>query len=594
MHAKRYRLRWPAGFWNVAGPIFIVLAMTHQGALPPPSYIGSDNERAGFGVTTQISNFDVSLLNGGWFVRWDVQPAPAEPAGYIYMPMLRVTGSTFIPSGVELAAGVANNLGRTWIIGNEADNIWQDNVLPQDYAVAYHDAYFFIKQRDPTAQIAINGVTQGTPLRLQWLDLVWNSYRARYGSDMPVDVWNMHTFVLREQINSWGASIPPGVNATQGMLWEIDDHDRVDLVQEQVIRFRRWMKDHGQQNKPLINTEYGILMPINFGFDYARVTRFLNGTFDLFNSLRDPTLGMPEDDYRLLQRWCWFSLDSEQFEGQYVRSLFNHSTRQLTPIGQAFAAWGHNHRTWYSDLQISAGPTYSATWAVFAEQPSRFTLNAAVSNTGNLATGPFAVRFGLGSPDQVAPPIGEAALSAGLPARHSPPGNVQVAWEQVVSQTLTVFAQADSYDMVREFHENDNTKTMTVTPPVVLDLKLSDLHTTPRSWPLVPPTVTVTVPLSVDISNIGGRGVSGDLEVQFWQGRPDIGAHLGSVILNAQNAASLPVIANFAWPNVAPGVYRIYAYIPPAPDDADVDNNQIFIQVSVPVARTFLPAIRRR
>ena len=106
--------------------------------------------------------------------------------------------------------------------------------------------------------------------------------------------------------------------------------------------------------------------------------------------------------------------------------------------------------------------------------------------------------------------------------------------------------------------------------------------------------VTVTVPLSVDISNIGGRGVSGDLEVQFWQGRPDIGTHLGSVILNAQNAASLPVVANFAWPNVAPGVYRIYAYIPPAPDDADVDNNQIFIQVSVPVARTFLPAIRRR
>ncbi len=175
MRAKQRRLRWPAGFWNIAGPVFIVLAMTHQGSLPPPSYIGSDNERAGFGVTTQISDFDVSLLNGGWFVRWDVQPAPAEPAGYIYMPMLRVTGSTFIPSGVELAAGVANNLGRTWIIGNEADNIWQDNVLPQDYAVAYHDAYFFIKQRDPTAQIAINGVTQGTPLRLQWLDLVWNS-----------------------------------------------------------------------------------------------------------------------------------------------------------------------------------------------------------------------------------------------------------------------------------------------------------------------------------------------------------------------------------------------------------------------------------
>ena len=65
MRAKQRRLRWPAGFWNVAGPIFIVLAMTHQGSLPPPSYIGSDNERTGFGVTTQISDFDVSLTRKG-------------------------------------------------------------------------------------------------------------------------------------------------------------------------------------------------------------------------------------------------------------------------------------------------------------------------------------------------------------------------------------------------------------------------------------------------------------------------------------------------------------------------------------------------
>lgn len=165
MRAILQRLRWPSGFWTVAGPIFIVLAMTHQSASPPARYIGSDNERAGFGVVWNISDFDVSRLNGGWYVRWDAQFAPAEPAGYIYMPMLRVTGASFRPNGDSLASIISHNLGRTWIVGNEADNIWQDNVLPQDYAVAYHDAYTFIKEHDPSAKIAINGVTQGTPDR---------------------------------------------------------------------------------------------------------------------------------------------------------------------------------------------------------------------------------------------------------------------------------------------------------------------------------------------------------------------------------------------------------------------------------------------
>ena len=66
MMASLRRPRWPAGFWNVAGPVFIVLAMFHQSAQPPPSYIGSDNERAGFGVASTINGYNIGLLHGGW------------------------------------------------------------------------------------------------------------------------------------------------------------------------------------------------------------------------------------------------------------------------------------------------------------------------------------------------------------------------------------------------------------------------------------------------------------------------------------------------------------------------------------------------
>ena len=38
-----------------------------------------------------------------------------------------------------------------------------------------------------------------------------------------MDVWNVHNFMLREEKGSWGADIPPGIPATQGILYEVDD-----------------------------------------------------------------------------------------------------------------------------------------------------------------------------------------------------------------------------------------------------------------------------------------------------------------------------------------------------------------------------------
>ena len=107
-------------------------------------------------------------------------------------------------------------------------------------------------------------------------------------------------------------------------------------------------------------------------------------------------------------------------------------------------------------------------------------------------------------------------------------------------------------------------------------------------------TGTITVPLSVDISNLGGVGVVGDLEVQFWRGQPNAGAYLGSVTLNVQNSPHLPVSAAFEWLDVTPGFYNVSAYISPAPNDANPNNNLVVVQVHVPATRTYLPAIRRR
>ena len=149
---------------------------------------------------------------------------------------------------------------------------------------------------------------------------------------MPVDVWNMHAFVLREERDSWGVNIPPGFTLEQsGRLWEVEDHDDLALVEEEVRLMRGWMAEHGQQDKPLWITEYGILMPREYGFDDERVIRFMLGSFDLFLNLRDEATGYPADDGRLVQRWNWYPTRDSRYS---AGNLFDDYGR-VTPVGQA-------------------------------------------------------------------------------------------------------------------------------------------------------------------------------------------------------------------------------------------------------------------
>ena len=106
---------------------------------------------------------------------------------------------------------VRANPGSTWLIGNEADVLWQNNATPEAYARNFHDAYTTITAVDPTAKFGSNGVGQVSRLRLAWLDRVMASYRSQYGTELPVDVWNIHTYVANEMHRQWGSEIPPGI-----------------------------------------------------------------------------------------------------------------------------------------------------------------------------------------------------------------------------------------------------------------------------------------------------------------------------------------------------------------------------------------------
>ncbi|MDW8068357.1 MAG: glycosyl hydrolase [Anaerolineae bacterium] len=283
-----------------------------------------------------ISGYNTIPLRLGWYLDWQAHAHPYRPGGIEYVQMVRLKGGALRPDVETLAVIAQTNPGSLWLIGNEPDVKWQDNTDPSTYARLYHEAYTAIKLADPTARVAIGGGSQPTPLRLRYLDAVLAAYREQFGTEMPIDVWNVHNFILREERASWGVDIPPSLPDDRGMLYEIEDSGNLEAFQRQIWDFRRWMVERGYGGWPLIVSEYGIPMPEDYGFPPERVVAFLRGTFEFFLTAADPALGDPLDGYRLVQRWCWYSLDDVTYP---TGRLFDPQIGALTAVGEGWVEY---------------------------------------------------------------------------------------------------------------------------------------------------------------------------------------------------------------------------------------------------------------
>ncbi len=287
-----------------------------------------------------------------------------------YLPGYR----TAVPLDADFAAYIRANTGDLWLIGNEVDRgpnpdkNWsgQGDMYPHVYAQAFHEVRTFIKQHDPTARIAISALVQVTPGRLQYLDKVWQAYQQRYGAPMPVDVWNMHVYVLPEVepdgITPNGiASVAVGTDPTLGKrssggspqactdpdVYCYAEHDSIEIFNEQVLAMRRWMKAHGQQQKPLILSEFSLLFPnIEEGetcflqdeygncFTPNRVTSYMTKAFNYLNTLKNEDLGYALDGNRLVQQWAWFSVFTDTVGT--VSNILESDQQTLSQVGKAY------------------------------------------------------------------------------------------------------------------------------------------------------------------------------------------------------------------------------------------------------------------
>jgi hypothetical protein len=425
-----------------------------------------------------VDDFGVERLNAGWYVDWRAHLNPPHPAGLDHMQIVWTYRDAYSPDAKTLADIAANNPGAVWIVGNEPDCKRQGNSTPDQYARIYHEVYTTLKASDPSCRVTIGGLVQATPLRLQWLDAVRDTYWARYGQPFPADLWNIHAHIMREELGSWGCEIPPGIDATAGMLWEVEDHDSPELFAGQIELFRQWMADHGERDKELIVSEYGVLMPERLGFDADRVRAYMLSTFDYLMTATDPELGHPADGNRLVQRWAWYSLNvrhSTDFAWSY---LFDPRTGQVTHLGLAFEDYVVPLHAPYVDLlpaalhfsptlplasapmsmdvegdaSLASGPTPVGGPMPMGGQAVTITLTALIRNGGNRDVEDVTAWFWA---DTVA--IGGVQVIPVLGARSI--STISVEWQNVTVGPHTVGVTVDAKSAIAEANEDNNVLT---------------------------------------------------------------------------------------------------------------------------------------
>ena len=450
----------------------IALAQQSQSNLDSRQVTAIENApplcRFGVNVNGNVTNYDTAALRMGWYVDYGAATNPALPHGAEYAPIIRLhqvreNGErtdeyTYKPSGQKLMDAIAANPGADWIIGNEPDRpdfalAGQDDMEPHVYASAYHELYHLIKTADPTAQIFAGAIVQPTPVRLLYLDMVLDGYQQQFGASLPADGWATHNFILNEEKNGWGADIPPGIDWQAGEVLGIEDNDSMELFVERLERFRQWLADRGYRGLPVYLSEYGILMPPDFGdppFEPPRVNAYMNDTFDYVLSATDPALGDPNDGYRLVQRLSWYSTYDTQYNGDLFDPDDNYA---LTEMGENFAA--------YTAAISETADIYPARFttdppAPFSPAaPVTLTLEATIANSGNhvrpLTT---TVRFYDGDPDQGGVQIGAeqtVALSG-----CGDVATVSVIWPTVAPGAHPVYVVAEPDDAISETDDANN------------------------------------------------------------------------------------------------------------------------------------------
>jgi len=436
---------------------------------------------------------NIQSLGGGLYLDFNVHAPAPQPDAMEFIQVIRVRqnkdsqggylpGYTTRPPLTDVAGGlgpmIASAPGALWLVGNETDRgpdipggPAQDDTFPQVYAQVYHDVYQFIKQRDPTAQVAVAGLVEVTPGRLQYLEIVWDTYAALYHEPMPVDVWNMHIYILPETygIANVALGTDPALayrfafthTSGDGNVYTYGDHDNLTIFDAQVRRMRQWMRDHGQQDKPLLLSELGLLygedVTDEFGVNFTapRATTFLTKTFSYLAAASDAHIGMPSDNNRLVQQWVWFSVN---YSLGHISDLVTDFVTVTTPLTFTPAGRMFKINVTARPLASNLRPRSASGMAPLATPDNTSvtaTLSVQLVNNGNqLVDLPFTVTFY--SDAALTQVIDSTVITDGVPGCVRRRVTVSVDWPDLEVGLHPYWVKVDSANAISETDEADN------------------------------------------------------------------------------------------------------------------------------------------
>jgi hypothetical protein len=385
---------------SIAALLFLIAQFSFQS---PAASSKPDLNVCRFAVTDPYGSagYPLDTLGIGSYLNWGYGSKPDLPSSVEYVRVAFVGDGTdswkYPNTVVNLPNALVKIRGATWIIGNEPDTTYnnQDNLLPEVYADRYYAMATLIRSQDPTAHIAFATVVQPTPLRIRYLDRVWNELVSKAGSFQAasalVDIWSIHSFILNEKPGSWGTGVPKGFEsdfADAFITTNFDDTISISIFKQRIETFRQWMVSKGERNKPLWITEYGSLIPSTpvWWTGYKPITDqqsadFMTATFDYMLTASNPNTGMLDDQNRLVQRWFWYSLNDHT--SNFGGSLFDQdNNKQITLVGTKF-------RDYVPPLQVPSDvkvlPGYSVQPTVYKSNGTRvdYALNVQVGTASS-------------------------------------------------------------------------------------------------------------------------------------------------------------------------------------------------------------------
>lgn len=177
--------------------------------------------------------------------------------------------------------------GQWWTFGNEPNDPNQDNISPKAYVPLYHDIYYALKSADPQARLVPTGVANAD---WYWLDQWREDYRYKYGRYPPVDGWRFHDYLLDTCAGALDAS----------------------EFERRAVDFRAWVKRIGDERRPLLMTEYGVL----YGNGCCNCPLIPQSA--VVEYMRKTTKWLIES--HVVTAWAWFGVDTgNRFNGDLFR-----------------------------------------------------------------------------------------------------------------------------------------------------------------------------------------------------------------------------------------------------------------------------------